>query len=291
MPCAGKDNDASSSTVNSVAFLETNIGMYTTFSYDPAVNLETDMDTARMRMCVKATGFNAYYVDMPVRNVLRYTNANNLLDATGLLTLAACAGALNAFVMHNNYWATSETGSALGEPTPFRGIPIIDASKMVIPITNENFLAAEHPVSEEGKKARITVDMGFKTFYDASSPPTDTSTESGMVVDALEDQNGSKQNERIVDVLADIALLPRSIKSKDPAAHQSSTQASTSILKATDFRLAPHGAMNMEVAHVMTFFCKMDKGEGNAQENFTIMNVNYNAAPNVGGSAAPVAGN
>lgn len=246
--------------------------MHTTFTYNSAINLETELDTARIRMCVKETGYNSYTVDMPVRNVLRYTNSNNLMEATGLLTLAACAGALNVFVMHNSYWASSETGSANGEPTPFRGIPIIDANKMVLPICNENFLAQEHKVEDEGRKAKITVPMGFETCYDISS----VKTGDGEVEDA---QKNRDQVFVPLSVSADIAVMTRTVKGKEPTF--------LSGIKATDFRLAPHGAMSMDIAHVMTYFAKP---EADSTKQLVVMNIDYNAAPNVGGLQASMTG-
>lgn len=111
---SGTDGDFSNCDPRSVAFLETGIDGRSTFIYQ-----NTQEPGDMVRMCIKGGGGGGdhvkYHVDMAIHNVLRYTNSNTLEDAVGFLTLAASAGALSAFVMHNPYWGTLTTSvSCLG---------------------------------------------------------------------------------------------------------------------------------------------------------------------------------
>lgn len=108
------DGDFSHCDPRTVSFLETNINE-TTFIYESGSQATTgNLSLEMVRMCIRGGGngsssYVKYHVDMPVHNVFRYTNANTLKDAADFLTLAASAGALNAFVMHNQYWGTQTT--------------------------------------------------------------------------------------------------------------------------------------------------------------------------------------
>ncbi len=303
---SSSDGDFSTCEARTVSFLETNIGGQSTFMYESLKSEQCDESGVSsgqkngssvssvpqvVRMCIKsANGFDTYHLDMPVHLVLQCTNANNLDDAIGMLTLAASAGALNAVVMHNAYWGTQDSCvSALGGTTPFRGVPIIDSSKLLAPIINENFLAS---VSENmdcvvdasnNRKAKIKdFDMGFKVFINT------------LESDGTEAEGGEMT---AVKVLADISLHTRCIQAKKHANNNTNNNANNNgnkaggassklPKKAYDQRLAPHGCMDMDSAHVICFHYMV------GDVDRVIMNLNFNAVPEVGiaGGAGSVAG-
>jgi hypothetical protein len=282
MTSPSADGDFSSCEARTVAFLETNIGGQSTFVYESLTSSLPNagdgcVDEAMkkppigmVRMCIKsANGFSTYHVDMPVHNVLRYTNSTKMDDAVGLMTLAASAGALNVVVTHNTYWGAQTTNvSPLAGQTPFHGIPVIDASKLLLPIIDESFLAkfqanGSSIVDEKSeRKAKIKgVDMGFKVYINTLNE------------DGSEKEAGGEDCMVVSKVLADISLNPRCIQ---PTSQKANPFA---ICQAHDFRLAPHGCVPMDKAHVLCLYCSKDGG--NVVDK-VIMNLNFNASPEVG---------
>lgn len=279
MSSAGSDGDFSSCEARTVTFLESNIGGQTTFMYESLVSTGISSTTtggspgSMVRMCIKSSnGFSTYHVDMPEHNVLRYTNSNTLDDAVGFLTLAASANALHMVVMHNTYWGTQTTTmSPLAGQTPFRGVPIIDAAKLLAPIINESFLSkavADSYILDEKseRKAKVKgVDMGFKVFISPSS----------MSLDSTQQAEGDGEEMVACKVWADIALNTRCVQ----AASQKVTPASA---KSHDLRLAPHGSLDMDKAHILCLYC-CDKEVCTDPKSFkVIMNLDFNASPEVG---------
>lgn len=288
---SGVDGDFSNCEARSVAFLETNIGGQTTFIYQSSQDNPVDGGGDMVRMCIKGINSSSssmamYHVDMPVHQVLRYTNANKLDDAIGMLTIAASAGALSAFVMHNQYWGTQTTSvSCLGGNTPFRGVPIIDVGKLVVPIADSHYLGCKRywNVVGTGRKAKVScIDMGFKVFITPSSSVADKEDGEGKGDSKDEVLSSATDTAAMVamNVYADVSLKPRSVKCLAEG-----TQYNAS--KAFEFRLAPHGHMDMDTAHVLSLFVKEGEkfmGDKIKEENHRIiMNLDFNASHEIGG--------
>lgn len=170
MPSKDDKENYSTAEVTSCAFLQENLGPDLTFKY---------ADNSKViRMCVKPTGCSPFMVDMPVCAVLKNANAQKIHDACGLYTLAAnCPGALCAFVYHDMFWGKRlwDEDCGYGDPTPFRGTPIIDASKILTPLCHDEFYLLNPVVTGEGNKSRIEVDLGFKMQYTPPSSVVDNS--------------------------------------------------------------------------------------------------------------------
>lgn len=163
MPPKDDKENYTAAEVTSCAFLQENVGPDTTFMYDDHSKV--------IRMCIKPTGCSPFMVDMPVCAVLKNANAKKIHDACGLYTLAAnCPGALCAFVYHDVFWGKKlwDEDCGYGDPTPFRGTPIIDASKLLTPLCHDEFYLLNPVVTGEGNKSRLEVDLGFKMQYNPS---------------------------------------------------------------------------------------------------------------------------
>ena len=63
-------------------------------------------------------------VDIPISTLLQYTNSTKKEQACSLLEMAIATGALQLFVIHNDYWKNA-TNSAL------RGIPILNTEQLL----------------------------------------------------------------------------------------------------------------------------------------------------------------
>jgi hypothetical protein len=255
MPPRDNKEDFANAVARTTAFLERGCNHRTTFIYSG--------DTSSlMRICINVPGQTPYAVDVPMAAALRNANARTIEAACGLYTIAAHAGALNVFVMHNSPWGNSawDPACSLGEPTPFRGVPIIDTSKIFGRIIEDPGRLCDEAVSGEGKKERVELDLGFKMSYaededpDADDKPSDT--------------------EKFYPVMMEIALQPRRIKRTEGGPDVDDANVHTI---ACDMRLSPHGHVSLETALVGTFFLKMDHG---TRKN--IMNVNLNCARDVG---------
>lgn len=268
---SGTVGDFSNCDPRTVSFLETKVDGQSTFIYQtPTASEGNDM----VRMCIKASNNSGvkYHIDMPVHNVLRYTNANTLEDAVGLLNLAASADALNVFVMHNPYWENVTTSvSSLGGKTAFRGVPIIDQAKLVAPIMSETFLSKKYEVVGEGRKAKVVgIHMGFKVFV----------SEGGEDDEEMTGVMGNGASTMVPkDMYVDISLNTRSVQ------QQRRGLLCKDAKKAYEFRLAPHGHMDMETCHVMSFYIKESE-----DKNRTIMNLDFNASHEIVGGSCDMGG-
>jgi hypothetical protein len=193
---------------------------------------------------------------MPCRAFLKNANTCDIHTACGLYTFAAhCPGALNAFVTHNIFWASKlwDENCGYGDATPYRGSPIIDVSKLLAPLSRDEFYMSSNPVGV-GNKIRVMVDLGFKMVLDAdASGPT------------LDDDGGVKE---MCPVFAEVAVFPRKIA--EPA------NAASAYRIAGDMRLSPHNAVTLDIAYVMTVYLQTNSGRKN------ILNLNYNGARDVG---------
>jgi hypothetical protein len=203
-----------------------------------------------------------YYIDIPKSGFFKNANVTdgNLHTACGIYTLAAhCKGALHAFVMHGQFWGSSlwDPNCGFGDPTKFRGVPIIDASKIVAPlITKEFYLLNPTIIGEEGsRKAYVTVDLGIMMDVSAGD-------KSSMDEDE-DDEKGVKY-----PVFADVTILPRKI---------TSTLSPSSYSISSDLRISPHGNIPVDPAYVVAVFVVGEGGKKN-----TLLNLDYNGSRDVG---------
>lgn len=258
MPPKEDKENYTASEVTTCSFLEENLGPEVTFMYD-------DMDSITIRMCVKSTGgATPYFVDMPRHAFLKNANAKDIHTAVGFYTLAAHSGpgALYAFVMHCRFWGNTlwDPSCLYGEATPYRGVPIVDVSKILTPLTRADFYMSSLLKIEggEGKKARIIVPLGFKMPYVSSNTMED-------------DDEGEMKGPsgEMCQAMAEVAIVPRKVVDNSP-----NPLGPYSIC--TDMRLSPHGSVPMDLAYVMTIFL----GVGETKHN--ILNLDYNGARDVG---------
>ena len=260
-PKEDKENYAASE-ITTCSFLEHNIGSEVTFMYD-------DTESLTIRMCIKpTTGNTPYSVDMPRHVFLKNANAKDLHTACGFYTLAAhCPNALYAFVMHGRFWGRDlwDPSCLYGEATPFRGVPIVDISKLLSPLVRSDFYVSAN-VDGEGKKAKISIPLGFKMPYSG-----------GNTADEDDDDTALPLSTSMCAVHAQVAIAPRKI-----------TEAVVGVVNpysiSTDMRLSPHGCVPMELGYVMTIYLATDAGKHN------ILNLDYNGARDVGCTPAIVAG-
>lgn len=162
------------------------------------------------------------------------------------------------------FWGSSlwDPFCLYGEATPYRGVPIVDVSNIITPLTRADFYLSNPTISGEGKKARIVVPLGFKMPFSAPSGEND------------DDDDTCKSQNIMCPTMAEVAIVPRKIG-------DSSTISPYSI--STDMRLSPHGSIPMDVAHVMEIYLD---NNGNKHR---ILNLDYNGARDVG-CTAPVVG-
>lgn len=161
--------------------------------------------------------------------------------------------------------------------TPFRGVPIISAEKLVAPIMSETFLSNNYPVVGQGRKAKVTgIKMGFKVFVSMGNNKVDENIKGGPEEVLLADNGNvtSSTNMEARNMFADVSLHTRNIRLHPSSA----TLGGVVPMKAHDFRLAPHAHMDMEVCHVMSFYYN---DEDNTPK--TIMNLDFNASHEVAG--------
>lgn len=238
--------------------VQENLGGDTTFMYDA--------DSTVVRMCVKPTGCHPYMIDMPRAAVLKNANAKDIHSACGLYTLAShCSGALCCFVTHNRFWSNKlwDPDCGYGDATAFRGAPVIDASKLLAPLARDEYYLSDPPVTGQGNKARVTVDLCFKMPYDTADDAAPDAADAAADDDAAADGAGE-----MCSVHAEVAILPRKIAGPSPP--------HSAYRIASDMRISPHGAASLDVAHVMTVFLKTSTGRKN------ILNIDYNGARDVG---------
>lgn len=192
---------------------------------------------------------------MPVHAVLKNANARDVHTACGLYTLAAhCPGALCALVMHKSFWGSGlwDPDCGFGEPTKFRGAPIIDDARLLAPLSRDELYLSSPPriTGGEGKRARITVDMGFKMSCamdrDASAAASAAPAgETMMMVEDDGDSMGVQQLQQATPVMADVAILPRAITALETLPYGLSS----------DMRIAPFGCIDMEVQSTHLVMC------------------------------------
>ena len=272
-PKDDRENYAASEIV-SCCFLEENLAGVTFMYADDNAN------TKVVRMCVQKTvGKNvqtAYCVDMSVHSVLRNANSVDLHSACGLYTIASyCPGALCAFVAHKTFWAKTlwDADCGFGEPTPFRGALIIDASKLLAPLhRDELYLSSSSVVSGEGKKARMTVDMGFEmkcaTAQQQNSSHEDVAVAAAATTDedecAVASTAAAAAASPMCKVMAEVAVLPRSVTQRSScklaaAAAVVTGMTTTCYNTSVNMPLSPHESIDLQVAYVMTVYVMMQQ--------------------------------
>lgn len=260
MPPKDNKEDYASSEVTTCAFLMESITSDTTFMYDD--------NSAIIRMCLKPTGGNPMSVEIPRHAFLKNANATSLHTAAGFYTLASsCPGAMCVFTMHSRFWGSMlwDPMCGYGEPTPYRGAPIVDVSKLLSPLVRSDlYISSSIKVVGEGKKMRVIVPLGFKVPFQMEAC-------SGGDVDddATDAASGATE---LLPVMAEVAIVPRKINITSP-------KDVSPYGISTDMRLSIHGAIPMDIAHVMTVYVEHDTvGKHN------ILNLDYNAARDVGGT-------
>lgn len=223
-----------------------------------------------IRMCTKPTGGNPISIEIPRHAFLKNANARDIHTAAGFYTLAAsCPGALAVFTMHSRFWGNMlwDQESGYGEPTPYRGAPIVDVSVLLTPLTRSELYLSMTPVGQ-GKKARVAVPLGFKVAKpvgDGAGGSNDDDEDDGVVATEI----------AFLPAMAEIAIMPRKITTCGDEVSPYSIS--------TDMRLSIHGAVPMDLAHVMTVYVE-DSSEGVPVKRYNLMNLDYNAARDVGGT-------
>jgi hypothetical protein len=151
-----------------------------------------------------------------------------------------------------------------GEPTPYRGAPIVDVSKLLSPLVRSDlYISPSVKVVGEGKKMRMIVPLGFKV-------PFEMATSNDGDDDAVDNTSGATAE--LLPVMAEVAIASRKINITSP-------KDVSPYGISTDMRLSIHGAIPMDIAHVMTIYVEHDTvGKHN------ILNLDYNAARDVGGT-------
>lgn len=118
---------------------------------------------------------------------------------------------------------------------------------------------------KQGRKARVIMPLGFKVPFvsggvgDDEGEDSTTAGATGGVPEQL-------------PVMVEIAIAPRKI-------NVSSNKDISPYSISTDMRLSIHGAIPMDIAHVMTIYIEND-----AIGRHNILNLDYNAARDVGGT-------
>ena len=286
-PKDDRENYAASEIV-SCCFLEENLAGVTFMYADDNAN------TKVVRMCVQKTVAGkhvqtAYCVNMSVHSVLRNANSVDLHSACGLYTIASyCPGALCAFVAHKTFWAKTlwDADCGFGEPTPFRGALIIDASKLLAPLhRDELYLSSSSVVSGEGKKARMTVDMGFEmkcATAQQNSSHEDVAVAAAATTDedecAVASTAAAAAASPMCKVMAEVAVLPRSVTQRSTCKLAAAAVAATCYSTSVDMPLSPHESIDLQVAYVMTVYVVMMQQQPQTQTTVrkNIMNLNYN---------------
>jgi hypothetical protein len=240
-----------------------------------------------------------YYIDMPKSGFFKNANVTdgNLHTACGIYTLAAhCKGALHAFVMHGQFWGSSlwDPNCGFGDPTKFRGVPIIDASKIITPLTTKNFYLSNPVIhgGEEGnnnnkKKAFVTVDLGIKMDISPSGGGDDEL----MMDDNDDDEKEKKSVVTKYPVFANVTILPRKIASSSSSSSAAAAVSPYSI--SSDLRISPHGNIPVDQAYILEVFVRAgdDDDNDNNKKKTTpttlLLNLDYNGSRDVGyGSAS-----
>lgn len=226
-------------------------------------------------MHVNSKGCTPYSIDIPRAGFLKNANARDIHTACGLYTLASnCKGALCAYVTHCRFWSSAlwDASCGYGDPTPYRGVPIIDVSRVVAPLSRDEFYLSNPAIVGEGKKARVCVPLGFKMAF---RPP------GGEAAEDDEDESITSGNATLYPASAEVAILPRRVQVAGGGGNDEDLLFTTS----SDMRLSPHGAIPLEIAHIMTIFVETD-----AKERHNILNLDYNGARDVGSAPAASTG-
>jgi hypothetical protein len=91
-------------------------------------NSDDTKELGYVRLCSCFYGNEESFIDIPVDQLLRYTNCAKIEWACKLLEVAANCNALKMFVSRGTRWARFTEGKRQSE---FRGIPLIDLEKML----------------------------------------------------------------------------------------------------------------------------------------------------------------
>lgn len=144
MPPKDDKENYAASEITTCSFLLEDVAPDTTFMYEE--------NSIIIRMCIKPTSGNPVCVEIPRHAFLKNANATSLHTAAGFYTLAAsCPGAMCVFTMHSRFWGSMlwDPMCGYGEPTAFRGTPIVDVSKLLSPLVRSDLYITSAKIEGE----------------------------------------------------------------------------------------------------------------------------------------------
>jgi len=112
-------------------------------------------------------------MDVTLSSFLKGANCGNFASACAIYSIAAArgGGALSAFVVHHRFWKSKPMvpeAASYGDPTPFRGMLILDPSKILTPIYR---CISEKSCILDPRTKTVVVDLGFKIHHPSTPKP------------------------------------------------------------------------------------------------------------------------